>query len=139
VSIADLPAVNAFLNATSGVLLTIGYLLIRRGRWRQHRAVMLSAFGASVLFLISYVIYHANAGSRRFPGTGAIRTVYFVILITHVILAAAIVPLALVTLSRGLRERFDRHVRIARWTLPIWLYVSVTGVIVYLMLYQIRY
>jgi len=139
VSIADLPAVNAILNATSGVLLTIGYLLIRRGRWRQHRAVMLSAFGVSVLFLISYVVYHANAGSRPFPGTGAIRTVYFAILITHVILAAAIVPLALVTLTRALRERFDRHRAIARWTLPIWLYVSVTGVIVYLMLYQIRY
>ena len=138
-SIADLPAVNAFLNATSGVLLTIGYLLIRRGHWRQHRAVMLTAFGVSVLFLISYVIYHANIGSRPFPGSGSIRTVYFAILITHVILAAAIVPLALVTLSRGLRARFDRHVRIARWTLPIWLYVSVTGVIVYLMLYQIRY
>ena len=138
-SIADLPAVNAFLNATSGVLLTIGYVLIRRGRWQQHRAVMLSAFGVSVLFLISYVVYHANAGSRPFPGTGPIRTVYFVILITHVILAAAIVPLALVTLTRGLRERFDRHRAIARWTLPIWLYVSVTGVIVYLMLYQVRY
>jgi uncharacterized membrane protein YozB (DUF420 family) len=100
---------------------------------------MLTAFGVSVLFLISYVIYHANIGSRPFPGTGPIRTVYFAILITHVILAAAIVPLALVTLSRGLRERFDRHVAIARWTLPIWLYVSVTGVIVYLMLYQVRY
>jgi uncharacterized membrane protein YozB (DUF420 family) len=139
VSIADLPAVNATLNATSAVLLTIGYLLIRRGRWRQHRAVMLSAFGVSVLFLISYVIYHANVGSRPFPGTGAVRTVYFVILVTHVILAAAIVPLALVTLSRALRERFDRHMAIARWTLPIWLYVSVTGVIVYLMLYQVTY
>ena len=138
-SIADLPAVNAFLNATSAVLLTIGYMLIKRRQWRRHRAVMLSAFGVSVLFLISYVVYHANAGSRPFPGTGAIRTVYFAILITHVILAAAIVPLALVTLTRALRERFDRHRAIARWTLPIWLYVSVTGVIVYLMLYQIRY
>jgi len=138
-SVADLPALNAILNATSAALLTIGYLLIRRGRWRQHRAVMLTAFGVSVLFLISYVIYHANIGSRPFPGTGPIRTIYFVILITHVSLAAAIVPLALVTLTRGLRQRFDRHVRIARWTLPIWLYVSVTGVIVYLMLYQIRY
>ena len=100
---------------------------------------MLTAFGVSVLFLISYVVYHANIGSRPFPGSGPIRIVYFAILITHVILAAAIVPLALITLSRGLRERFDRHVRIARWTLPIWLYVSVTGVIVYLMLYQISY
>jgi putative membrane protein len=98
---------------------------------------MLAAFGVSTLFLISYVIYHANAGSRPFPGQGAIRGVYFFILITHIVLAAAIVPMALLTLSRGLREQFDRHVPLARWTLPIWLYVSVTGVVVYLMLYRI--
>lgn len=151
--IADLPALNATLNGIAGVLLVIGYVLIRRRRWQQHRAVMLAAFGTSVLFLISYVIYHANAGSRPFGGQGGIRVVYFTILITHVILAAAIVPLALVTLWRGLRTgdpegvgdgdpkgspyvRNPRHARIARWTLPIWLYVSVTGVVVYLMLYQ---
>lgn len=135
-SIADLPAVNATLNAIAGVLLVIGYTLIRRGRIEQHRRVMLAAFATSTLFLISYLVYHANAGSRPFGGRGAIRVVYFTILITHVVLAAAIVPMALITLSRALRARFDRHVRIARWTLPIWLYVSVTGVIVYLMLYR---
>ena len=135
-SIADLPAVNATLNAIAGVLLVIGYTLIRRGRIEQHRRVMLAAFATSTLFLISYLVYHANAGSRPFEGRGAIRAVYFTILITHIVLAAAIVPMALITLSRALRARFDRHVRIARWTLPIWLYVSVTGVIVYLMLYR---
>jgi uncharacterized membrane protein YozB (DUF420 family) len=135
-TITDLPAVNAALNATAATLLVIGYTLIRRGRIRQHRAVMLAAFATSTLFLISYVVYHAHAGSRPFPGRGPIRGVYFAILITHIILAAAIVPMALITLSRALRERFDRHKAIARWTLPIWLYVSVTGVIVYLMLYQ---
>ena len=135
-TVADLPAVNAFLNATAGVLLVIGYVLIRKQRWRAHRAVMLAAFGVSTLFLISYLIYHYNVGSRPFPGRGPIRVVYLTILVTHIILAAAIVPMALVTLTRGLRERFDRHVPLARWTLPIWLYVSVTGVIVYLMLYQ---
>jgi uncharacterized membrane protein YozB (DUF420 family) len=134
--VADLPAVNAALNGLAGILLVIGYVLIRRGRIRQHRAVMLAAFSTSTLFLISYLVYHANIGSRPFPGQGPIRLVYFAILITHVVLAAATLPLALITLSRGLRARFDRHVRIARWTLPIWLYVSVTGVIVYLMLYQ---
>jgi uncharacterized membrane protein YozB (DUF420 family) len=137
VAITDLPALNAALNASSGVLLIIGYVLIRRRRFRAHRAVMLAAFGMSTLFLISYLIYHANAGSRPFTGQGPIRAVYFTILITHIILAALIVPMALVTLSRGLRGRFDRHVAIARWTLPIWLYVSVTGVLVYLMLYQV--
>jgi uncharacterized membrane protein YozB (DUF420 family) len=135
-TLSDLPALNAALNATAAVLLVIGYVLIRRRQFRAHRAVMLAAFGVSTLFLVSYLIYHANVGSRPFPGQGAIRIVYFMVLIPHVILAALIVPLALVTLSRGLRERFDRHVAIARWTLPIWLYVSVTGVIVYLMLYQ---
>ncbi len=138
-TIADLPALNATLNATSAVLLVIGYVLIRKRRLRAHRAVMLAAFGVSVLFLVSYLTYHANAGSRPFPGRGTIRGVYFAILITHIVLAALIVPLALVTLTRGLREQFDRHVPLARWTLPIWLYVSVTGVIVYLMLYQMRW
>jgi uncharacterized membrane protein YozB (DUF420 family) len=135
-AVGDLPALNATLNGIAAVLLVIGYVLIRQRRWRQHRAVMLAAFTTSVLFLISYVTYHANAGSRPFTGQGPIRLVYFSILISHVILAAAIVPLALVTLSRGLRARYDRHARIARWTLPIWLYVSVTGVVVYLMLYR---
>ena len=136
-TVADLPAVNATLNGISAVLLTTGWILIRKRRIEQHRKVMLSAFATSTLFLICYVIYHANVGSRPFPGQGAIRSVYFTILITHIILAAAIVPLSLITLSRALRARFDRHARIARWTLPIWLYVSVTGVVVYLMLYRI--
>jgi uncharacterized membrane protein YozB (DUF420 family) len=135
-SVADLPALNATLNAIAAVLLVTGYVLIRRGRIQQHRRVMLAAFSTSALFLVSYVIYHANTGSRPFAGQGAIRIVYFAILISHVILAAAILPMALITLMQALRERFDRHMRIARWTLPIWLYVSVTGVIVYLMLYQ---
>ncbi len=135
--IADLPAINATLNATSAVLLTIGYALIRRGRIAQHRAVMLTAFGTSVLFLIFYLIYHAHVGSKYFPGQGSIRLVYFTILISHTILAATVPPLALITLWRGLSARYDRHRAIARWTLPIWLYVSVTGVIVYLMLYRL--
>ena len=135
-AISDLPALNATLNATSAVLLTIGYVFIRRGHIRRHRAMMISACVVSTLFLISYVIYHANIGSKPFQGHGPIRFVYFTILLTHVVLAAAIVPLVLVTLLRGLRSRFDAHVRIARWTLPLWLYVSVTGVIVYLMLYR---
>jgi uncharacterized membrane protein YozB (DUF420 family) len=135
-TVADLPAVNATLNGISAILLTTGWILIRRRRIEQHRKVMLSAFATSTLFLICYVIYHANVGSRPFPGQGSIRTVYFAILITHIILAAAILPLSLITLSRALRARFDRHARIARWTLPIWLYVSVTGVVVYLMLYR---
>ena len=135
-NLSDLPALNAALNATSGILLTIGYVLIRNGRMRQHRAVMLTAFATSTMFLVSYLIYHANIGSRPFPGQGPIRLAYFGILITHVVLAAVTLPLALITLSRGLRAKFDRHVRLARWTLPIWLYVSVTGVIVYVMLYQ---
>ena len=138
-TIADLPAVNATLNGLAATLLVIGWMLVRRKRFESHRRVMLAAFGTSALFLTSYLIYHANAGSRPFPGHGPIRVVYFVILITHIILAAAIVPMALITLTRGLRERFERHVAIARWTLPIWLYVSATGVIVYLMLYQMQW
>jgi len=137
VTLSDLPALNAFLNATAAVLLVIGYSLIRAGRMRQHRAVMISACVVSTLFLTSYVIYHANIGSRPFQRQGTIRIIYFAILLTHVILAAAVVPMALITLSRGLRARFDRHVAIARWTFPIWLYVSVAGVFVYLMLYRL--
>ena len=136
-SISDLPLLNASLNAASAILLTIGYVFIRRGYVGRHRAMMISACIVSALFLASYVVYHAHAGSKPFPGRGPVRLVYFTILITHVILAAAIVPLVLVTLSRGLRARFDAHVRIARWTFPIWVYVSVTGVLVYLMLYRL--
>lgn len=135
-SVTDLPALNASLNASCAVLLVIGWILIKRGRIRQHRAVMIAAVCTSALFLVSYLIYHAQVGSVRFTGQGAIRTVYFAVLITHTILAAAIVPMVLVTFSRGLAGKYDRHRRIARWTMPIWLYVSITGVIVYLMLYQ---
>ena len=135
----DLPALNASLNAISTVFLSVGWVLIRQRRIAAHRLCMLGAFATSALFLISYVIYHANVGSVPYQGQGAIRMVYFAILITHVILAAAILPLALVTLSRALARRFDRHRKIARWTLPIWLYVSVTGVVIYVMLYQINW
>jgi uncharacterized membrane protein YozB (DUF420 family) len=135
--IADLPALNASLNALASVFLVVGYLLIRRGRRDAHRRSMLMALTTSALFLVSYVVYHANAGSVPFRGTGVIRIVYFAILIPHVILAATILPLALVTAARGLRGDYGRHVRIARWTLPLWLFVSVTGVIVYLMLYRL--
>ena len=135
--IADLPALNASLNALASVFLVTGYILIRRGHRDAHKRCMLMALTTSALFLTSYVIYHANAGSVPFPGAGLIRGVYFAVLIPHVILAATILPLALLTTARGLRGDFRRHVRIARWTLPLWLYVSVTGVIVYLMLYQL--
>jgi uncharacterized membrane protein YozB (DUF420 family) len=136
-TVADLPAVNATLNAIAATLLAVGYVQIRRGRIAQHRRSMLAAFATSALFLVSYVVYHANAGSRPFPGQGTMRVVYFTVLVTHVILAAAILPLALLTLYRALAGQFDRHRPLARWTLPIWLYVSVTGVIVYVMLYQL--
>jgi putative membrane protein len=136
VDIHTLPAVNATLNAISGVLLIIGYLLIRARRIEQHRRVMIAAFTTSSLFLISYLVYHAQVGSVRFTRQGIVRPVYFTILVTHVTLAAAVLPLALVTLSRGLKARFAQHRRIARWTFPIWLYVSATGVLVYILLYQ---
>jgi uncharacterized membrane protein YozB (DUF420 family) len=135
-TIQDLPAVNASLNATSGVLLIIAYALIRARRIDGHRKVMLAAFATSALFLVCYVVYHAQVGSVRFTRQGVVRPVYFTILFTHVILAFTVVPLAIVTLSRGLKARYPQHRRIARWTLPIWLYVSVTGVIVYVLLYQ---
>ena len=134
--ISDLPALNATLNGIAAVFLTTGYVLIRRGRPDLHKRCMLAALTTSALFLTSYVIYHVNAGSRPFPGQGAIRVVYLTILFTHVVLAAAILPMALITAARGLQGRYALHVRIARWTLPIWLYVSVTGVVIYLMLYQ---
>jgi uncharacterized membrane protein YozB (DUF420 family) len=135
-TISDLPALNATLNGIAGCLLAAGYVLIRRKRIAAHRACMIAAFVASTLFLISYVVYHAHVGSRPFPGHGAVRVIYFAILITHVILAATIVPMALVTLRRGLRLDVARHRRIARWTWPLWMYVSVTGVVIYLMLYR---
>ena len=134
--ISSLPHLNAALNATATVLLVTGWLLIKRRRIQQHRAVMIAAVMTSAAFLTSYVIYHANAGSKPFPGTGAIRTVYFAILIPHVILAALSLPPILITFARGLRRDDQRHRRIARWTLPVWLFVSVTGVIVYVMLYR---
>ena len=133
---SDLPTVNAVLNATCAALLVTGWLLIRRRRIVAHRRVMLGALACSALFLVSYLVYHARVGSVRFPGTGAARTVYLAVLASHTVLAAAVPVLALVTLSRALAARFDRHRRIARWTLPIWLYVSVTGVVVYWMLYR---
>ena len=135
-TVADLPALNATLNGIAAVFLVVGYICIRKGAWTAHKTCMLAALTTSALFLVSYVIYHINAGSRPFPGTGPIRFVYLAILITHIILAAVILPMALVTAARGLAARYDRHVRIARWTLPIWLYVSVTGVVIYLMLYR---
>jgi uncharacterized membrane protein YozB (DUF420 family) len=137
VSVADLPALNASLNGVAALFLIAGYVFIRRRQMPAHRACMLCAFAASALFLVSYVIYHANAGSRPFPGTGPVRVVYFVILVTHVVLAAVILPMALLTLSRALQQRFDRHMAIARWTLPLWLYVSVTGVVIYVVLYRV--
>ena len=136
-NISDLPALNAGLNALSGSLLGGGDAMIRRGRVRAHKAFMLAAVGVSTLFLVSYVVYHYHAGSTRFPGTGWVRTLYLLILVTHAVLAAAVVPLAAVTLVRAWREDFGAHRRIARWTLPIWFYVSVTGVIIYVMLYQL--
>jgi putative membrane protein len=135
-TVHDLPAVNATLNALSGILLVAGFLLIRSGRRDQHRAVMLAAFATSAVFLVFYVIYHAQVGSVRFTRPGLVRPIYFTILITHVVLAAAVLPLALITLTHGLKGRFPRHRAIARWTFPIWLYVSVTGVLVYVLLYQ---
>ena len=135
--IAALPSINAILNATAAILLVWGYMLIRRKRVQQHRKVMLSAFVVSCLFLACYIIYHANAGVVHFQKTGLIRTVYLSILGTHTVLAACVPVLAIVTLRRGLTARYDPHRKIARWTLPIWLYVSVTGVVVYLMLYHL--
>ncbi len=135
-TIHSLPAVNASLNALSGVLLLIGYVLIRKGRREQHRACMIAAFMTSSLFLACYLVYHAQVGSVPFPRHGFVRPLYFTILITHVTLAIAVLPLAIITLSRGLKERYSEHRAIARWTFPIWLYVSITGVLVYTLLYQ---
>jgi putative membrane protein len=137
VDLSLFPPLNATLNGASAVLITIGRLLIARKNVRLHKACMISAFATSSVFLACYLYYHAHVGSVRFPGQGWIRQVYFTILISHTVLAAAVVPLVLLSLSYGLRARFDRHRRISRWTFPVWLYVSVTGVIVYVMLYQI--
>jgi uncharacterized membrane protein YozB (DUF420 family) len=137
-TVTDLPALNAFLNASSALLLATGYVLIRRGRRDAHKRVMLAALASSALFLTSYLVYHAQVGSVRFRGQGAVRTVYFTILLTHTILAVAIVPLVATTLVPALRGRFDRHRRLARITLPLWAYVSVTGVVIYWMLYRLN-
>ena len=136
IEIADLPAVNATLNALATVLLVSGWLLISQGKVEQHRRCMLAAFATSALFLASYLVYHFNVGSVAFTGQGSLRILYFTILISHIILAIVILPMVLITLVRALRTQFDAHRRIARWTLPLWLYVSITGVIVYVMLYQ---
>jgi uncharacterized membrane protein YozB (DUF420 family) len=134
-----LPTLNAVLNATSAVLLACGFAMIRRRRVAAHRACMIAAFAASLLFLTSYVIYHAQTGSHPFPGHGIARPIYFAILISHVTLAALILPMAILTLTRALRAQYARHMKIARWTLPIWLYVSVTGVVIYVMLYRVAW
>ena len=130
-----LPTLNAVLNASSGLCLATGYYFIRRRNVEAHRRAMLAAFGVSAIFLVSYLVHHAQVGSVPYQGKGMLRTLYFAILIPHVILAAAVVPLAIVTIRRGLRGQIERHRPLAKVTLPIWLFVSVTGVIVYLMLY----
>ena len=132
---SSLPTLNAALNSLSAVFLLAGFFFIRSRNPSAHRLCMLSAFGCSILFLISYLTYHYQVGSVPFRGQGWVRAVYFSILLTHTVLAVTVVPLALITLNRALKERFDAHRRIARWTLPVWLYVSVTGVVVYWMLY----
>ena len=135
-SVHDLPAINATLNGLSAVLLLIGYVLVRTGRIAQHRRVMIAAFVTSSLFLVCYLTYHAQVGSVRFTRYGFVRPLYFTVLISHVTLAALVLPLAIVTLSRGLKSRYRAHRAIARWTFPIWMYVSITGVLVYVLLYQ---
>ncbi len=137
ISLSELPLLNAFLNTTSAILLLVGHQFIRRGKTSFHKKFMISAFVASSLFLVSYLVYHYEHGSQHFQGQGWIRSIYFLILGTHTILAAIIVPLVLMTLRRGIKSDYAGHKRIARWTYPIWLYVSVTGVIIYLMLYQL--
>lgn len=136
-TVRDLPAINATLNGTAAILLMLGYTLIRRKQVQAHRRVMIAAFAVSAVFLIFYLVYHAQVGSVRFARTGSIRTVYFTILLTHTVLAAAVPILAGLSLWRGVTGQYMRHRQIARWTLPIWLYVSVTGVVVYWMLYRL--
>lgn len=135
-SAEDLPTLNACLNTTSAVLLVIGRIAISRGNRGLHKRLMIGAVSVSILFLISYLTYHAMHGSTPFTGQGTVRTVYFAILLSHTVLAAAIVPMVIITLRRGLAAKFALHAAIARWTFPVWLYVSVTGVLVYLMLYR---
>jgi uncharacterized membrane protein YozB (DUF420 family) len=137
VPLSYFPALNAVLNGTSAVLIGSGVVLIKRGHREAHKRTMIAAFITSSLFLISYLYYHAQVGSVHFQGHGWSRPVYFSILLTHTVLAAVIVPFVLVTLTRGWRGRYDKHVRSARWTYPMWLYVSITGVVIYLMLYRI--
>ena len=134
--VTSLPALNAVLNATSTVLLVAGYRAIKRRDVPTHKAYMLGAIATSALFLTSYLVYHYNAGSRPYAGTGVLRAVYFFVLLTHVVLAAVNLPMVIATLTRALRGQFERHRAIARWTFPVWLYVSITGVIVYVMLYK---
>jgi putative membrane protein len=136
-SLSDLPTLNAVLNGSSAVLLAFGYVMIRTGRREAHRRFMWAALTTSSLFLVSYLVYHFQVGSVRFPGTGLVRTVYLTILSTHTVLAITIVPLVLVTLSRARRGDFPAHRRLARITLPLWAYVSVTGVVIYWMLYRL--
>jgi putative membrane protein len=137
IPLSSLPGLNAALNSASALLLAAGYLFIRSGRVAAHRRCMLSAFATSTLFLTSYLIYHYHVGSVPFTGRGWLRAIYFTILVSHTILAVAIVPLVLVTVARALKADFAKHKRIARWTLPLWFYVSVTGVVVYWMLYRL--
>jgi len=137
VTVTDLPTLNALLNASSAVLLLIGHRFIRRGNQQTHKKFMLSALAVSAAFLVSYLVYHYHHGATSFTGEGIVRLIYFSILISHTILAMAVVPLALITLARGLKGQFDKHTKIARWTYPIWLYVSVTGVMIYVMLYHL--
>jgi putative membrane protein len=135
-SVSDLPTLNAILNSVAALFLLIGYQYIRAKKIEQHRICMIAAFACSILFLASYLTYHALAGSKHFQGTGAVRTIYFTILLTHTVLAAAVPPLAIITLYRAWKGQYEKHRRIARWTFPIWVYVSVTGVVVYWMLYR---
>lgn len=135
-TISDLPALNASLNAFSTLFIATGWYLIRAGHWRRHVACMIVAVVSSAVFLVSYLIYHAHAGSVRFTAQGIVRPIYFAILVTHVLLAFTVLPLVIATLVPVFRRRWEKHTRIARWTMPIWLYVSITGVIVYFMLYQ---
>ena len=135
-TISDLPAVNAVLNGVSTVFISAGWYLIRRGHWRQHVACMITALVSSTLFLAGYLVYHAHVGEKSSGYTGWTAAIYFPMLFTHILLAFATLPLVIVTLVPVFRRRWEKHTRIARWTMPIWLYVSVTGVLVYLMLYR---
>jgi putative membrane protein len=137
IPLTDFPSLDAALNALSAVLLALGYFFIRRKKILAHKISMLSAFASSTVFLVCYLWYHVHHGVTHFTGQGAVRGFYFALLGSHTVLAAAIVPLVLVTLYRALRQRFDLHKRVARWTLPLWFYVSVTGVLVYWMLYHL--